>query len=98
MRCDCGYDFESKSVKDSYLSAKEQEQIRESQNGDLYTAAKIGINKGVLGGIMMMAVAAIWFIAGYQAGVFFYYPPIIFAIGIYAFLKGIYTGNISGNK
>ena len=98
MRCDCGYDFGSKSMKDSYLTAKEQELIKESEKGEYYEAAKIGINKGIVGGICMMAIGAVMLIAGHIAGVFFYYAPIILGIGVFAFFKGIITGNISGKK
>ena len=57
---------------------------------------KKGIRKGVLGGLAMMAIAVIWFIVGYGAGYIFFYPPILFLIGVYAFFKGIITGNLNG--
>ncbi len=98
IRCDCGYDFESKSIKSSYLSTKEQQQIKEAQKGDLYAAAKIGINKGVVGGIIMISIAAIMFIVGKMIGGFFYYSPVQFAIGVFALVKGIVKGNITGNN
>ena len=46
----------------------------------------------------MMAIAVIWFFAGYGAGYIFFYPPILFLIGLYAFIKGIVTGNLSGRE
>jgi ribosomal protein S27E len=56
-----------------------------------------GISKGVMGGFAMMAIAAIWFFAGLYVGLIFYYPPILFVIGLYAVLKGILTGNLAGD-
>jgi hypothetical protein len=32
------------------------------------------------------------------AGYIYFYPPVLFVIGIYALLKGISTGNIAGKK
>jgi hypothetical protein len=55
-----------------------------------------GVDKGVIGGILMMVIAAVWFFVGLSAGILFYYPPILFIIGLYAFFKGLFTGNISG--
>jgi len=59
---------------------------------------KKSIKKGVMGGIFMMVIAVIWFIVGYSLGIIFYYPPILFFIGVYALIKGLVTGNISGDK
>lgn len=57
-----------------------------------------GIQKGVAGGLLMMGIAVVWFIGGYAAGFIFYYPPILFIIGLYALIKGVATGNFSGKK
>ena len=57
-----------------------------------------GIDHGIVGGLTMMGIAAVWFMIGYDMGYVFFYPPFLFVIGIYAFIKGIFTGNISGNK
>jgi hypothetical protein len=57
-----------------------------------------GIDHGITGGLAMMGIAVVWFVVGYASGVLFYYPPILFVIGLYAFIKGVFTGNISGNK
>ena len=46
----------------------------------------------------MMAIAVVWFVVGYAAGRIFFYPPILFAIGAYALIKGLSTGNMSGKK
>jgi late competence protein required for DNA uptake (superfamily II DNA/RNA helicase) len=57
-----------------------------------------GIQKGALGGIIMMAIALVWFITGYAAGTIFLYPPILFVIGLYSLIKGLASGNIAGKK
>jgi hypothetical protein len=61
-----------------------------------FAPEKRGIKKGVVGGLLMMAIAAAWFFIGYSLGFIFYYPPILFLIGVYALIKGLVTGNIAG--
>jgi hypothetical protein len=46
------------------------------------------INAGMGGGIAMMVVAVIWFVVGLAAGWIFFYPPILFVLGLVAFIKG----------
>jgi len=55
-----------------------------------------GWDAGMMGGLGMMAIAAVWFIGGWMCGIIFYYPPILFIIGLIGFFKGLFTGNISG--
>lgn len=45
-------------------------------------------NSGVLGGAIAMMVAVAWFLAGLANDVIFFYPPILFVIGLGAFFKG----------
>jgi len=49
------------------------------------------INAGVGGGILMMVIAIVWFVLGLIFGWIFYYPPILFIIGLVAFIKGLVT-------
>ncbi len=51
---------------------------------------------GVFGGLLMMIIAAVWFFAGLYVGYIFFYPPILFVIGLFGFLKGVLTGNLVG--
>ena len=46
----------------------------------------------------MMSIAVVWFVVGYSVGYIFYYPPILFVIGLFGFVKGIVTKNIAGKK
>jgi hypothetical protein len=46
------------------------------------------VNAGVIGGVIMMLIAVVWFIAGLAGGIIFFYPPILFIIGIVAVVKG----------
>jgi phage FluMu protein Com len=55
-----------------------------------------GWDKGMLGGLAMMGIAVLWFFVGLACGVIFYYPPILFVIGLVGFFRGLFTGNIAG--
>jgi len=74
-----------------------EEEVEESDGGT-FAVEKKGIKKGMLGGIAMVVIAVVWFFGGLAAGYIFFYPPILFAIGVFAIIKGAVTGNIAGNK
>ena len=84
--------FEAESA--AYSSIKTNQ--GEAEPDGFFAPEKKGLQKGIVGGIAMMAIAAIWFIVGYSAGIIFFYPPILFIIGLAGFIKGIFTGNVSG--
>jgi hypothetical protein len=50
------------------------------------------INSGVVGGVLMILIAVVWFIAGLAGGIIFFYPPILFVVGLIAIAKGL-AGN-----
>ncbi len=57
---------------------------------------KRGLDYGMAGGMLMMLIAAVWFVAGLACGYIFYYPPVLFAIGLFGFLRGLLSGHILG--
>lgn len=75
-----------------------ERQAKEDEDTGTFSPEKKAIQKGVLGGLGMMAIAVIWFVVGWMSGYIYFYPPILFAIGIYALIKGIRNGNISGKS
>lgn len=46
------------------------------------------VNSGVVGGFLMMLIAVVWFVLGLAGGYIFFYPPILFVVGIIAVVKG----------
>jgi len=54
-------------------------------------------DSSVLGGIAMMIIAVVWFVGGLAVNIIFIYPPILFIIGLIAFFKGIFGGNLAGD-
>lgn len=73
-------------------------QAKPNKKAGFFNLEKRGMGAGMLGGLLMMAAAAIWFFAGLAADIIFFYPPILFIIGIVAFMKGLVTGNVAGKK
>ncbi len=70
----------------------------DTDDGGFFSPEKKGIKKGVLGGIAMMVIAAVWFFVGLSWGLIFFYPPVLFIIGLYGLLKGLFTGNLAGES
>ncbi|HVS35844.1 MAG TPA: hypothetical protein VMS17_09700 [Gemmataceae bacterium] len=46
-------------------------------------------NAGIAGGILMMIGAVVWFVVGLQFDYVFFYPPILFVIGLIALIKAL---------
>ncbi|MEI8203208.1 MAG: hypothetical protein WCH34_09370 [Bacteroidota bacterium] len=67
-------------------------------SGSLFNVEKKRMKAGAIPGIIMMLFAVVWFFIGYNLGWVFFYPPILFIIGLIAFLRGVITGNFSGEK
>jgi hypothetical protein len=47
---------------------------------------------------VMMLGAVVWFVGGLFFDIIFFYPPILFVIGLVAFFKGMLSGNVSGGS
>jgi uncharacterized membrane protein YvbJ len=92
----CGKDLEEDAVfctKCGYeLPVREEEKKKVSEEGGFWAIEKAGIDKGVWGGVAMMTIAVVWFFGALSFGWVFFYPPILFLIGLYAFIKGLLTG------
>ena len=56
-----------------------------SLEGNVFTS-------GMAGGLLAMVGAVIWFVVGLANDVIFFYPPILFVIGLGAFFKGMVSG------
>jgi hypothetical protein len=50
------------------------------------------VNSGVVGGLLMMVIAVVWFGAGLMAGIIFFYPPVLLVIGFIAMIRGLFNG------
>lgn len=46
---------------------------------------------GTVAGLFMMAAAVVWFVAGLALGSLFFYPPVLFVLGLGAIAKDVFT-------
>jgi hypothetical protein len=51
------------------------------------------MNAGVIGGLLMILIAVVWFVVGLAGGIIFFYPPVLAVIGLIAIAKGLSGGN-----
>lgn len=86
---------EEDAVEKDTVSAPSQQT---GEDSGFFAPERAGIANGITGGLAMIGIAVVWFFAGKAMGYIFYYPPILGAIGVYALLKGLFTGNVSGKK
>jgi hypothetical protein len=49
------------------------------------------VNAGLIGGLLMLVIAVVWFVLGWMAGFIFFYPPILAVVGIGAIIKGLFS-------
>lgn len=54
-------------------------------------------NSSALAGLGLMILAVVWFVGGLFVGYIFFYPPILFLIGLVTFLKGLFTAVTGGD-
>lgn len=81
----------NQSVASSYLENARQE----SSNSNYETTGGWSnfFDATVIGGLVVMLVAVGWFVAGLAAGVIFFYPPVMFVLGMITVVKGIMSND-----
>jgi hypothetical protein len=82
----------------NYRAGMESRQAEKAGRGGGFAPEKAALNKGVLGGVLLIVIAVVWFVLGMSAGYIFYYPPILALIGVYGIFKGLSTGNLAGKR
>jgi len=80
------------------LKKRAAEDEKRRQNPGLFSPERSGIRAGVLGGSVMMAAAVLWFGLGLMLDTIFFYPPILFVVGLIAFCRGIFYRNQAPEK
>jgi hypothetical protein len=69
--------------------AMQVRKTREHQRGG-HSLERQALGMGAIGGVLLCVVAVVWFFIGLKAGIIFFYPPILFCIGIYGIITGLY--------
>ncbi|OWK40785.1 hypothetical protein FRUB_04677 [Fimbriiglobus ruber] len=66
---------------------------REAEKSSSFGLERKVLSGGVLGGLLAMVIAAVWFVLGLMADRIFFYPPILFVLGLIAMIRGAAGGN-----
>lgn len=76
--------------KDKWKSCEGVAAYDSSTEGGGFFGFEAGVLSGgvIVGGLVMLG-AVVWFVVGLAAGFMFFYPPILFVIGLVAFIKGL---------
>jgi hypothetical protein len=72
----------------AYASPLYSSQPPKDYNG-AFGLEKRAFDAGFFGGIGLMLLAVIWFFGGLAVGVIFFYPPILFIIGLIGCIRGL---------
>jgi len=94
-KCSEGELDEAEAIR---LKKLEEAAAEEESSDGFFGAEKRGVKKGVLGGVVMIAIAIVWFVVGLAANRIFFYPPILLIIGVVAVIKGLAQGNYTGKN
>jgi hypothetical protein len=85
-----------------YMANAYAQAAEKQQNPDKYNHAfgleQRGFDAGMMGGLAMMLIGGVWFVAGLYFGLIFWYAPILCVIGLVGFVRGLFTGNITGGS
>lgn len=54
---------------------------------------KFGVKNGIAAGAILILGSLIWFFGGWHLGIVYFYPPILFVIGLYILFKGVKRKN-----
>jgi predicted Zn finger-like uncharacterized protein len=68
-----------------------QDTMQRAAGADDWRKAKnrSDFNSSMWGGLGMMVFAVVWFVGGLMFDILFFYPPVLFIIGLVAFVRGI---------
>lgn len=77
----------NRAVASSYLERARQETSNGSNDSE--GGYSNFFDATVIGGLVVMLAAVAWFVAGLAAGVIFFYPPVMFVLGMITVVKGI---------
>jgi len=78
----CGTCHAKVEIAEMAMRARAEQENSGSFEGGL-------VNGGSIVGLLTMLAAVVWFVAGMAAGVVFFYPPILFMVGLFGFIKGL---------
>jgi hypothetical protein len=71
----------------------EEERLEDQQSSNTIGLSMFGIKNQILAGALAIIGSVVWFIAGASADIIFFYPPILFILGLVTLIQGVVTSN-----
>ena len=71
----------------------EEERLQDLKSSDTLGLSMFGIKNQILAGALAIIGSVVWFIAGASADIIFFYPPILFILGLATLIQGVVTSN-----
>ena len=71
------------------LTRSDEEREREIQ-ADVAGAARG--RGGIVGGVLIVVLAIVWFVIGLAAGRIYFYPPVLLVFGLISIARGLFAG------
>jgi hypothetical protein len=94
------YPYAEPQPVNPYMATAYAEAAQKPHNPQKYNHAfgleQRGLDAGMMGGLLMMVIGAVWLVVGLYFGLLFWYAPILCIIGLVGFLRGLFTGNVAG--
>lgn len=75
---------------------KKSKKYKPIRRGGTSASEAGGFSYSIIGGLLIMILAVVWFVGGLMVGILFFYPPILFIVGVVAFINGLIRGNVAG--
>jgi hypothetical protein len=93
----CGFNLKAgqnvNALAHAYASPKSAEKPKPRRQSFLKRFVVSRLTSGkLMSGLAMMLGAVVWFVGGLFIGLIFYYPPVLFIIGVFTFLTGLIDG------
>ena len=70
-------------------SRKRKRKTKKKEHSGWFATESWVLSGGVIGGALAMLVAIVWFVLGLLNNWLFYYPPILFIVGMIGVIKGL---------
>ncbi len=82
---------QNSAIAISHLANAQRDLVKERHSGQSTSSGSDFFNGQTISGLLTMFGAVAWFVGGLMFGVLFFYPPILFVIGLVTFAKGLMT-------
>jgi hypothetical protein len=73
--------------------AEKSSRSSHGEHSGFFGPERRALSYGPLGGLALMVLAGVWFIGGLAAGYIFFYPPVLFLVGLFGMFKSLFAND-----